>query len=349
MKMVNANKWTPLAAAFVAALLIAGRAEAQSALPKITEAQAGDGFQFLTQQLADRGGFFKKEGYDIQVTDVGSGPRVVAALMGGSAIYSTLGLINLLNARSQGGELIAVSSESNLIDIQLVLSNDALKKSGIDPAMSIDEKIKKLRDLRISITSPGSSTDTMLRTLLKARKINPDEALKIVPTGGGSSMLAALEKNANDGFVWGAPQTLIAVQRGLGKIVIDPFKGEVPEINGVPYMVITTTADTLKNKPEMLRAAVRALTRAMKFAQDQPEEAKIIARSAYPEMDESIFNAAWENYRKAIPTTPIISREQFENTKKWLDITAAAPLTVRYEDSIVNKIAQDAAADILGK
>ncbi len=346
---MKVNKRALLAAAVGAVLLVAGRAEAQSALPKITEAQAGDGFLFLTQQLADKAGFFRKEGYELQVTDVGSGPRAVAAMMGGSAVYSTLGMINLINARSQGGELIAIATESNLIDIQVVLSNAALKKSGIDPSMPIDEKIKRMRDLKISITSPGSSTDTMLRTLLKARKINPDEALRIIPTGSPTNMLAAIENNATDGFVWGAPQTLIAEKRGLGKIVVDPFKGEIPEINGVPYMVITTTADTLKNKPEMLRATVRALTRAMKFVQDQPEEAKKIARSVYPEMDDAIFNAAWENYRTAIPTTPIISRSQFENTRKWLEITAAAPLAVRYEDSIVSKMAQDAAAEILGK
>lgn len=317
--------------------------------PKITAAQAGDGFQFLTQQLAIKAGFFEKEGYDVEIADVGSGPRVVAALMGGSAVYSGLGLINLLNARAQGGELVAVASESSLIDIQLVLSNAAVAKTGIDPAMPIDEKIKRLKDLRISITSPGSSTDTMLRTLLRARDIDPDKVLKVIPTGGGSNMLAAMEKGANDGFVWGAPQTLTAANSGIGKIVIDPFKGEVPEVKGVPYIVITTTMDTIKKKPEMVRATVRAMTRAMQFARENPEEAKKAVRPAFAEMDDTVFNQAWDNYYKAIPETPAITREEFERTKTWLNITAKKPLTVGYDESIYGKFADEAAAELLKK
>jgi NitT/TauT family transport system substrate-binding protein len=346
MNKVKASKWFVAAAAM--AMIVTSAATAQDR-PAITVAQAGDGFQFLTQQIAVKGGFFEKEGYDIKIADVGSGPRVVAALMGGSAIYSPLGLINLLNARAQGGELVAVAVESDLIDIQLVLSNAALKKTGIVESMSTDEKIKRLKDLRISITSPGSSTDTMLRTLLRARNIDPDKVLKVVPTGGGSNMLAALEKGANDGFVWGAPQTLLAEKRGVGKIVIDPFKGQVPEVKGVPYIVITTTMDTVKNKPKELRAAVRALTAAIKFAHDKPDEAKRIVRPAFSEMDDEIFNLAWNNYVKAIPDSPQITEQQFDNTKKWLNITAKQPLQVKYKDSIVSTFADEAVADIMKK
>jgi NitT/TauT family transport system substrate-binding protein len=345
---LKAAKWLSAALALAFATANAVPASAQGR-PVITVAQAGDGFQFLTQQLAIKAGFFQKEGYDVQIADVGSGPRVVAALMGGSAIYSPLGLINLLNARQRGGELVAVASESDLIDIQLVLSNDAIKKLGITDTMSTDEKIKRMKDVRISITSPGSSTDTMLRTLLKARGIEADQAIKVLPTGGGSNMLAALEKGANDGFVWGAPQTLLAEKKGLGKIVVDPFKDQVPEVKNVPYIVITTAMDTVKNKPKELRASVRALTHAMKFARDNPAEAKRVVRPAFAEMDDEIFDLAWNNYVKAIPVTPAISKAQFENTKKWLDITSKEPLAVRYEDSIVNSFADEAAADILKK
>jgi NitT/TauT family transport system substrate-binding protein len=338
--------WPAAAIALAAAFLPAPPAVAQSRA-KITEAQAGDGFQFLTQKIAVKAGFFAQEGYDLDVADVGSGPRVVAALMGGSAVYSPLGLINLLNARSQGGELVGIAAESNLIDMQLVLSNAALAKTGIDPAMPIDEKVKRLRDLRISVTSPGSSTDTMLRTLLRARKIDPDQVLKIIPTGGGSNMLAAMTNNANDGFIWGAPQTLMAVNSGVGKIVIDPFKGEVPEVQGVPYIVITTAAETVKTKPDMLRATVRALTRAMKLAHDDPAGAKRIVRSAFPEMDDAIFDQAWTNYVKAIPDTPVVSSVQFDKTKDWLNLITKKPLAVRYEDSIVASFAKQAAAELL--
>jgi NitT/TauT family transport system substrate-binding protein len=341
--------WFMAALAVATTALPAPAAFAQPARPKITSVQAGDGLQFLTQHLAIRAGYFAEEGFDIETADVGSGPRVVAALMGGSAVFSSLGPINLLNVRKEGGDLVAVAMESSIIDIQIVLSNDAIKKTGIDPKMPIDEKIRRLRDVRIAVTSPGSSTDTMLRSLLLARGVDPNKALKILPMGGGSNMLAALEKNGTDGFAWGAPHSLLAVAHGAGQIVIDPFTGEVPEIKDVPYIVVTTSRDTLKRKPEMIRATVRALTKAMKLARDKPEEAKKLVRLDFADVPEAIFDAAWANYRQAIPTTPVIPREQFEKTKTWLNISSSAPVTVKYEDAIVSDDAVKAAAEILGK
>jgi NitT/TauT family transport system substrate-binding protein len=83
--------------------------------------------------------------------------------------------------------------------------------------MPVDEKIRRMKGLRIGITSPGSTTDTTARTLFKARGMDPDQTVQLLPLGGGSNMLAALEKGAADGFVWSAPQPQIAVQKGIGE------------------------------------------------------------------------------------------------------------------------------------
>ena len=71
-----------------------------------------------------------------------------------------------------------------------------------------------------------------------------------------------------------APASESAGVEGVGTLVIDPFAETIPEIDGVPYTVIITSRDTLKNKPELLRAAVRALTKAMKFAHEKPDAAR---------------------------------------------------------------------------
>jgi NitT/TauT family transport system substrate-binding protein len=167
--------------------------------------------------------------------------------------------------------------------------------------------------------------------------------------GGGSNMLAAMEKGATDAFLWAAPQSRTAVARGIGQIVIDPFTGEIPEFEGVYYMVMVTSRDTLKKQPEVIRAAARALARAMKFAQEHPDEARKLVRAQFSDTDEAVFNAAWADYRKAIPTTPVITRDQYAKTQKWLNITAKPPVAVPYESVIDEANAQRAAAEILGK
>lgn len=337
------------AAAAALVVLAAGSAQAQKPLTKATVALGGDGLQFSLQHLALGGGFYKEEGLDVGVVDVGSGPRQAAALMGGSSEFTSLGFIHVLKSISQGGTLVAIAPSLNLLDIQLVLGNDALQKTGITMAMPLDEKVKKLKGLKLAITTPGSTTDTWLRSLLKVRGLDADKDVIVQPVAGGTPMLAALSKKATEGFVWGAPQSHEAVQQGVGKIVVDPFNETIPEIVGVPYTVIITSRDTLKNKPEVLRAAVRALTKAMKFAHDKPDEARAILHKDFPEIQEPILEKAWKDYGKAIPTSPIITPEQVAKTQAWLNLTQPKPINLSYETAFYPDFAKQAEAEILGK
>jgi NitT/TauT family transport system substrate-binding protein len=336
-------------AAIMGALLVAAGSGPATAGTKVTVALGGDGLQYALHHLALGGGFFAGEGLDVEVVDVGSGPRQAAALMGGSSEFTSLGFIHVLKSISEGGNLVAISPGLNVLDVQLVLANEAIAKTGITPAMPLDERIKRLKGLKVAITTPGSTTDTWLRSLFKARGIEPDSYLTIQPVAGGTPMLAALGKRATEGFVWGAPQTHMAVAQGIGQIVVDPFSETIPEIAGVPYIVMITSRDTLQRKPEVLRAAVRAFAKAMKFVKDDPDGARKVLRKDFPEIEEPIFNIAWENYRKALPGSPMISRETFEKTQAWLNITAAKPIRLSYETVFHGAFANEAAAQILGQ
>src|SRR5665213_2827976 len=189
------------AALLGAPLLLRQRAARAQALEKITLAVGGDGLQYISLWTAIGGNFFKNEGLQAEVVDLNSGPRQVAAVLGGSAELSTIGMIQVIKAQAQGGVgLIAVSAFLNTLDLLVVLSNDALARTGILPTMPIDDKVRRLKDLRIGITGPGGTTDVFIRTLLKIRGVDPDKALRLQPVGGGGNMLAAFEKGAIDGF-----------------------------------------------------------------------------------------------------------------------------------------------------
>ncbi|UUZ76948.1 ABC transporter substrate-binding protein [Polaromonas sp. P1(28)-13] len=226
---------------------------------KVTIALAGDGLHVSTIHIANLGGFFKEEGIELDLVDVNSGPRQVAAMMGGSADFAILGFIHTIKAYNEGGEILAVASLFDVLDTHIFLTNDALKKSGITPDMPIDEKVKRMQGLRIGISSPGSTTDTVVRTLFKARGMDPDKVVQLQPLGGSSNMLAAVEKNLTDGFAWSAPQPEIAELKGLGKIVINPLKGEVPEMKDVPYQSLATSRQVYEKKPEETLRTLRAV------------------------------------------------------------------------------------------
>jgi hypothetical protein len=87
----------------------------------------------------------------------------------------------------------------------------------------------------------------------------------------------------------------------------------------------------------------------MKFTQEHPDQALAILMKRFPELDPDIMDAAWKNYVKGVPSSPVIPQKLFDNTQHWLNITASTPYKTKYEDVVMNQYAEQAAKDILGK
>jgi NitT/TauT family transport system substrate-binding protein len=341
--------------AVAAALLVgvAGAATVQTATAaekqKITITSVGDGFQFFPVYIARGAGLFAEEGLDADWVNVGSGTKQAASVMGGSAEMTPLALMHAIKSQAQGADLVAFANLLNDWSMVVVLSNDAIKKTGIQLAMPVDEKIKRLNGLKIGITSPGSSTDVSIRTMLMARDMVPDQVVKLQPLGDGTAILAAFDKKLVDGFVFASPVPEIVEARGLGKIVINPLAREVPEQVGVPYSVMATSRATFEKKPEVIRASARAMTKALIFAHDKPAETLKIMQHYFPDVEPAILARIVTTYRAALPSSPVITREDVAKTVKFMNIGAAKPIDVKYDAVVLTGPAEAAAAALLKK
>lgn len=293
--------------------------------------------------------FFEQEGIDLDWIDVNSGTAQAAAVMGGDAQLAPMGMEHMILSQKEGGDLMVVSALFNVYPHSLILSPAALKRSGIVPSMSVDEKIKRLKGLTIGVAGPGGSTDVMLRNLLTQRGMNPDRDIRIQPLGMPDSMLAAFSKGVTDGILQSAPVDAIAQARGYGTIVLDPFKEDIPELRNVPFSGLLATRSTIQQQPQMIAAAVRAIARAMQFEQDHPRQADaavrqyVIAKGATP----AVIDAMIERYRQGAATTPVVSAAQFAGTLRWVNLSEKTPVKVKMQDVVYNKAAQDAANVIL--
>ena len=334
-------------AAFVLALAV--RPASADDLRKVTIAFAGKGMSFLLQYIAIGGGFYKQEGLDPDSVDVASGTRQAAAVMGGSAEITQVGFAHTMHAVGRGGSLVGICTGFDVYPIALVLSNDAIKRLGITDTMSIDEKIKRVKGVRIGITSPGSSTDEFMRTVMLVRGMNPSTDVQLQPIGIRAPMVAAMQQGATDGFAFMSPFTNIAVSRGIGQVIADPMTGQLAEYRDVPYQVITTSRETLATKRDLLLHVVRAMTRAMKFAHEDKEGARKVVRPFFEGTSDADFNTAFDTYINAVPTTPVISQAQVDNTVKMVNLTEKTPMQVTYDQVVYGDLAREAAKDILGK
>jgi NitT/TauT family transport system substrate-binding protein len=337
------------AAVAVALAAVCGRPVAAEGPQKVTIAFAGKGMSFLLQYIAIGGGFYKQEGLEPESVDVSSGTRQAAAVMGGSAEITQVGFAHTMHAVGRGGDLVGICTAFDVYPIALVLSNDAVKRLGITDTMSLDEKIKRVKGVRIGITSPGSSTDEFMRTIMLVRGMDPSHDVQLQPIGIGAPMVAAMQSGATDGFAFMSPFTNISVSRGIGQIIADPMTGGLPEYRDVPYQVITTSRATLAAKRPLLLHVVRALTRAMQFAHEDVEGSRKLARAFFTDTPEAEFNTAFDTYIKAVPATPIISQAQVDKTVQMVNLTEKTPISATYDQVVYPDLSREAAKEILGQ
>jgi len=308
---------------------------------KIPFAMGAGAFYFTLHYVAEAGGYYAQEGFDLDSVNVSSGPRQVASIMGGSADVAPLGLQLVVQAAQRGGNIIAVCAGYNILPMSILLSNDAIARSGIVDGMSTDEKVRRMKGLRIGITTPGSGTDDMTRALLRGRGMNPDRDITIQPLVTAETMLASLERGSSDGFCFTSPIPEFAVSKGLGKIIIEPLNGDVPEAANVPYIIMATSPEVVASKRPMLLGMVRCWTKAMDFVRDNPREASALVRRYFPDMDQGVYDTAFEKYRKGVPTSPLVVPDQVEKLVKFMHISKGVPVSAKLSDVFHSGIAEE--------
>jgi NitT/TauT family transport system substrate-binding protein len=330
-----------LAMAVVLCCAAAIPAPAQAAKQKFSLVYGGDSISFLLAYVALGAGLFEAEGLDVDFVNVGSGPRAAAAAMSGAADLSIFALPHVISAHLEGSDLVAVSTLYNNYPVKVVLSPEAITKTGIAPGMSIEEKTQRLHGLKLAISSPGSAVDQFIRSVLVKRGINPDSALQLQPLGTGTSILAAFERKIVDGFVYPAPLPEIAETRGLGKTVIDATSGEVPEANDVPWGVFGTGRATLAARRDVILAALRGIKSASQFVQEKPIDDILQAIKKYfSDVEPAALRLGVESLRHGVPKSLVITPEQVDKTIAWLRLTSTKNIEVRYDDIVAPELAR---------
>lgn len=333
-------KLTRRTAAMLLASGLAAPAIAQ-AKQKVNFAMGAGAFYFTLHYVSQAGGYYAAEGLELDEVNVSSGPRQVAAIMGGSSDVGPLGLQLVVQASQRAGNIVAICTGYNILPMSLLLSNDAIARSGITDGMSIDDKVHRLKGLRIGVTTPGSGTDDMVRALLNKRGMDPNRDITIQPLVTAEGMIAALERGATDGFCFTTPIPELAVSRKLGRIVLEPLNGDVPEAADVPYIIMATSPETIAAKRPLLLAMVRCWIKAMDLVRDHPADAAKLVRGYFPDVEQSVYDAAFLKYRQGVPTNPMVTDAQVQNVTAFMRISKGAPVSAKLSDVFDPSIAAE--------
>ena len=143
---------------------------------RITLAVGGKNlFYYLPLTIAERKGYFKDEGLDMEIIDFPGGAKALQAMVGGSADIVSGAYEHTINMQAKGQSIVAIALQGRYNGIVLAVhkSKAAQYKSP-----------KDLKGWKIGVTAPGSSTHMAVQNLLVKNGLKPDD---IAAIGVGAS------------------------------------------------------------------------------------------------------------------------------------------------------------------
>lgn len=255
--------------------LLAGIAAGGAALyaPTILRAQTPQtvklaygsvGYTWAVPYVAEAGGYWKDQNVDLETTSFDSGRDAMQALLTGAADFSASTDTPLVFAALNGLRPIAVVNYSRYSrDMRLAVRNDI----GIDPSNPAAIKGRKIG------TPVGTSGQFFLAKYLELAGLKPDDVTVVnVPPGNLATTLA---RGDIDGFAWSSQAVAVADKQTGGKVVEMTLEGI--EVFFQSHQLFLTTEKVLKDKPEAVTAAVKALHAAENRIHTDPNWPDLIA------------------------------------------------------------------------
>ena len=199
--------------------------------------------------VADKKGYFKDQGLEVELLPFKSGPLVHQALSAGELDMAYIGSPPVYHWFSRGLES-RILAKVNYGQAAVISRKD----SGID-------NIKQLKGRKLAGVRKGSGMDVLLRgyVLGEAAKLKPDVDLDVISMPPGNMEAAVDKKVVDAAFIW-EPFTSKSLIRGNTQVVFD-MNQAVPKY---PWYIIMAMPETLKNR----RSAVVSALKAHKMAVD---------------------------------------------------------------------------------
>lgn len=280
---------------------------------KITIAVGGKSlFYYLPLTVAERKGFFKEEGLEVEIPDFPGGARALQALVGGSADLVSGAYEHTINMAAKKQPIKAVVLQMKYSSIVLLLPKDRAAKY---------KSPKDLKGLKIGVTAPGSSTNMFVNNLLAKDGLKPTD-VAIIGVGAGAGAVAALEKGEIDALSNLDP--VITQLESTGKFVaVADSRTEkgMKDIYGGDYhaSVIYGTEEFIRKNPNTVQAVVNAMVRADKWiAKATPQEIVDLVPAEYKAGNPSLYKEGLLKNMIGYSETGEMSMRAAENVYKVL-------------------------------
>jgi len=281
------NRFKPvlsLAVMIFLALTAAGQAQ-NKPLKKVRVGVPSVGVANIIIFIAKEGKLYEKHGLDAEVITVnGSGIGSKALISGGIDIIP-IATPTVIAANLAGA------------DMQIL----AHTMPGVVHAMMVKPEIKRVEDLKgkkVGVSSLGSLTDFLVRTIARKKGLNPDRDLTFIVMGGDAERLTALRAGAVEASAMSHPGYGRARRMGF-QMLWDSAK----EID-YPWMEITTRRETIRKDRELVTQYMKAHLEGIALFKKDPEFSKRVIKKTLRMDEDDLVAEAYDIYSKAFIPAP---------------------------------------------
>ncbi|MFO1318081.1 MAG: ABC transporter substrate-binding protein [Burkholderiales bacterium] len=294
------------------ALLPAVRA-ADLEKPRLTLAVGGKAtLYYLPLTLAERLGYFRDAGLDVEINDFPGGAKALQALIGGSADVVSGAFEHTITMQTLSQKVTAFVLQSNNPGLELAVSK-ARAASYSWP--------KDLKGWKIGVSAPGSSTHMFVNHLLASVGLTPDD-VSIVGVGTGASAVAAMRGGQIDALSGVEPAMTLLEKSGDVRIVHETIsEAGVRAVFGgsMPAATLYAKQSFIRANPNTIQALTNAMVRALKWLQHASTDE--VAQAVPPEYllgDRAVYLSAFQRLRPTYSPNGMFTRKAIDNSLKVL-------------------------------
>jgi NitT/TauT family transport system substrate-binding protein len=318
-----------------------GRSAFAQAKPEKSKVTLGVGgkplLYYLPLTIAERKGFFKEEGLEVEINDFGGGAKSLQALIGGSVDIVTGAYEHTIRMQAKGQDVRAITELGRFPAIVIAAKKD---KAG---------QIKTAADfkgLKIGVTAPGSSTALTAQYAMVKAGLKPTDAA-FIGVGSGASAVAAMQKGEIDVISHLDPVISKLESDGDISILIDTRTeaGTRALFGGSnPAATLYTKKDFIDANPVTTQRLVNAFMKSLKWLQTaKPEDVAETVPPEYHLGDRPLYLKAVQNSLESYSRDGIVPLEGMTSVMdmlKQLDPElrdAKIDLSTTFDDRFVKK------------
>jgi NitT/TauT family transport system substrate-binding protein len=199
---------------------------------------------FLTAGVGQKRGFFRDEGFDMELIRMNANISVTALSTGDIDYTMIFGSVVRGALRGMPMRVLACFMDSST------------------HTLIARPEYKSVRDLKgktLAVSTYGATSDVAARMMMKHGGVDPERELKIIPLGAERARFGALREGIVDVAVLSPPADSEAGKYGLN--VLSRFY----EIYKMPFTGLGTHLKKIKEKPDEIKRMLKAMIRTNRF------------------------------------------------------------------------------------